>query len=62
MFFVGRAVKTSQNIQNGPKISCGTHLLLECCMMIGLLGWGKARHDQSSKPIKHLAAMFGYAT
>ena len=41
MFFVGRAVKTRQNVQNGPKISCGTHLLLECCMLIGLLGWGK---------------------
>ena len=41
MFFVGRAVKTRQNVQNGPKISCETHLLLECCMLIGLLGWGK---------------------
>ena len=52
MFFVGRAVKTRQNVQNGPKISCGTHLLLECCMVIGLLGWGKldlirAAHFQS---------------
>ena len=41
MFFVGRAIKSIQKVQNGPKISCGTHLLLECCVLIGLLGWGK---------------------